>query len=134
MNYSLPRKPKVFVSFDFDHDEDLKILFCGQAKHDKTPFEITDVSVKQALFGDWKEKARLKIRGADQVVVICGQHTHTATGVAAEVKIAQEENKPYFLLWGRSEKAANKPTTALPTDKIYDWTWPNLEALLKGAR
>ena len=55
MNYT--PKTKVFISFDFDHDEDLKNLFVGQAKHDDTPFEITDVSVKQALLGDWKGKA-----------------------------------------------------------------------------
>lgn len=47
MSYYSP-KTKVFVSFDYDHDEDLKILFCGQAEHDDTPFEITDVSVKKA--------------------------------------------------------------------------------------
>lgn len=127
-------KTKVFVSFDFDHDEELKNLFCGQAEHDDTPFQIKDMSVKQALLGDWKEKARQKIRNVDQVVVICGEYTHTATGVSAEVKIAQEEGKPYFLVWGRSSKNCTKPTSAKDSDKIYKWTWDNIASLLNGNR
>jgi hypothetical protein len=129
-----PPKTKVFISFDYDHDEDIKNLFCGQAKHDDTPFEITDMSVKEALIGDWKEKVRQKIRRVDQVVVICGEYTHTATGVAAEVRIAQEENKPYFHLWGRNGRACTKATTATTTDKIYNWTWENVGTLLNGGR
>lgn len=127
-------KKKVFISFDFNHDEDLKNLFCGQAKHPDTPFEITDVSVKQALPGDWKAKARQKIKNAEQVVVICGEYTHTATGVSAEVEMAQEEGKPYFLLWGRPNCTCTKPTGAYQADKIYKWTWDHVTSLLHGNR
>lgn len=134
MNYYKPAKTKVFISFDFDHDEELKNLFCGQAKHDDTPFEITDMSVKQTLLGDWKAKVRPKIRNAEQVVVICGEYTHTASGVSAEVEIAQELNKPYFLLWGRNGKTCTKPRAAKTEDKIYEWTWDNVGKLLNGAR
>ena len=133
MNYYTP-KTKVFISFDFDHDQDLKILFAGQAKHDDTPFEIADMSVKQELLGDWKSKVRQKIKSAEQVVVICGEYTDTASGVNAEIKIAQEENKPYFLLWGRNGKTCKKPTAAKDVDKIYEWTWPTVKKLLDGGR
>ena len=37
---------RVFVSFDFDYDEDLRTLLVGQAKHPDTPFSIADWSVK----------------------------------------------------------------------------------------
>jgi len=133
MNYYTP-KTKVFISFDFDHDEELKNLFVGQAKHDDTPFEITDMSVKQTLFGDWKAKVRPKIRNAEQVVVICGEYTHTATGVSAEIEIAQELGKPYFLLKGRSDKTCTKPKSAKTEDSIYRWTWENVGKLLNGGR
>lgn len=132
MNYI--SKTKVFISFDFDHDEVLKNLFVGQAEHEDTPFEITDISVKQALFGDWKTKALQKIKNAEQVVVICGEYTHTASGVSAEVKMAQDERKPYFLIKGRSNITCTKPTTAKPEDKIYTWTWDNVSKLLRGGR
>ena len=125
---------RVFTSFDYDHDDDLRILFVGQSKHDDTPFVLADWSVKDHMTGDWKDKVRTRIRQVDQVVVICGEFTHTATGVGVELKIAQEEKKPYFLLKGRKDKACTKPTTALPGDKIYNWTWDNLKNLIGGAR
>lgn len=127
-------KKRVFISFDYDHDEDLRTMLVGQSKHSDTPFEIADWSLKNPLTGDWKEKVRTRIRSVEQVAVICGQHTHQATGVAAEVKIAQEEKKPYFLLKGRSTVDCYKPTTALASDKLYAWTWDNLEKLVAGGR
>jgi hypothetical protein len=127
-------KTKVFISFDYDNDFDLKVLLVGQAKHEDTPFEIADMSVKDELSGDWKEKVRRRIRSVDQVVVICGERTNTATGVAAEVTLAQEEKKPYFLLWGRADKTCVKPKTAKESDKVYKWTWDNLKNLLAGQR
>ncbi len=132
--YKASQKVKVFISFDYDHDVDLKNLLVGQAKNEDSPFEITDMSVKEELVGDWKEKVRQRIRKVDQVIVICGEYTDTANGVAAEVKITQEEDKPYFLLWGRSDKTCVKPRTAKESDKIYKWTWDNLKRLLNGER
>lgn len=124
---------RVLVSFDYDHDSDLKTLLIGQARNPDSPFEVVDWSIKEAS-PDWKEKARRRIRAVGQVVVICGEHTHTATGVSVEVGIAQDERVPYFLLWGRNEKTCRKPAAALSTDKIYEWTWPNLKSLIGGAR
>jgi len=125
---------RVFTSFDFDHDEDLRNLLVGQAKNEDSPFELADWSLKDALSGDWKKKVRERIRQVDQMIVMCGEHTDTATGVSVELTIAQEEGKPYFLLWGRSSKTCVKPTAALPSDKIYKWTWPNLKILIGGGR
>jgi hypothetical protein len=68
------------------------------------------------------------------VIVICGQHTHAATGVATELRIAREEKMPYFLLWGYDGKTCHQPISALATDKIYKWTWENLKDLVRGNR
>jgi hypothetical protein len=125
---------RAFISFDFDHDEDLRNLLAGQAKHPDTPFEFADWSVKEPMGGDWKDKVRKRIRGTDLTIVICGEYTHNAAGVAAELSITRDEKKPYFLLWGRSGKVCTKPTSALATDKVYNWTWDNLKALVGGAR
>jgi ABC-type branched-subunit amino acid transport system substrate-binding protein len=83
---------------------------------------------------DWKEKARKRIKGADVVAVICGLHTDTATGVSAEVTIAQEEKKDYFLLAGYADKNNKRPKAAKDADKIYKWTWDNLKTLIGGGR
>lgn len=125
---------RVFTAFDYDHDESLRNLLMGQSKHPDSPFEMQDWSVKEPFPGDWKAKVRSRIRSVDQVIVLCGQHTHLATGVSAELSIAKEENKPYFLLWGYSDKNCTKPTSATSDDKIYRWTWDNLKALIAGNR
>jgi hypothetical protein len=125
---------RVFISFDYDHDSDLRVMLAGQAKHPDTPFSIADWSVKEELSGDWKKKVRERIRKVDIVVVICGESTHTASGVSTEIRIAQDESVTYFLLWGRNGKNVTKPTAARTTDKIYDWTWPTLKRLIGGER
>lgn len=127
-------KKRTFISFDYDHDSDLKNLLVGQAKNDDSPFEITDMSIKEAIDDNWKKKARTRIKGCNVVVVICGEHTDTATGVSAELKIAQEESVNYFLLHGRNGKTCKKPTSAKSDDKVYEWTWDNLKKLIGGER
>lgn len=127
-------KTRTFISFDYDHDSDLKTLLVGQAKNEDSPFEITDMSIKDAIDDNWKKKARTRIKGCDVVVVICGEYTGSAAGVSAELKIAQEENVNYFLLKGRSDKTCVKPKAATSSDKIYKWTWDNLKLLIGGAR
>lgn len=125
---------RAFISFDFDHDDDLRTMLAGQAKHPDTPFEIKDRSVKEPLTGDWKEKVRRRMDNVDLVIVICGEHTHQASGVAAELTIAREKGKPYFLLWGRNGKTCTKPTSARAEDKVYQWTWDGLKSLIAGNR
>ena len=127
-------KKRVFISFDFDHDQDIKVLLAGQAKNPDSPFDFTDASVKEHLSGDWKDKVRRRMDNIDVVIVLCGQNTHHASGVAAELSIAQEKRKDYFLLAGYSDKNCTKPTTARNDDKVYRWTWDNLKALIGGAR
>lgn len=125
---------RAFISFDFDHDGDIKTLLAGQAKNPDSPFDFSDWSVKEHMTGDWKAKVRSRIKSTDVVIVLCGESTHTASGVAAELAIAREEQKPYFLLAGRADKSCTKPTSALDSDKVYKWTWDNLKALIAGGR
>lgn len=127
-------KKRVFVSFDYDNDARLKDLLVGQSKHPDSPFELADWSIKEHLTGNWKEKARERIRSVDVVCVLCGKNTHTATGVAAELSLAQDEKVDYFLLQGYADETCTKPTSARTGDKIYRWTWDNLKTLIGGGR
>ena len=123
-------KPKVFISFDYDHDDDLKVLLVGQSKHSDSPFELADWSIKEAIDDNWKAHARKRIKAVDVVIVICGEYTHTAAGVSAEATLAQEEGVPYYLLQGRSNKTCTKPKAAKTGDTMYLWTWDNLKKLI----
>ena len=129
----MPKK-RTFISFDYDNDSDLKTLLVGQAKNEDSPFGITDMSIKEAIDNNWKAKARTRIKGCDVLAVICGKYTDVATGVSAEISIAQEEGIPYFLLQGRSNEVCKKPKAAKTSDKIYNWTWNNLKTLINGGR
>ncbi|EPF5870248.1 TIR domain-containing protein [Morganella morganii] len=127
-------KKRVFISFDYDYDVTLKNFLVGQSKLSDSPFELSDWSIKAHIDNNWKDNARYRIRSSDVVCIICGEHTNNATGVNAELKITQEEGKSYFLLQGYNNKTCFKPKSALPDDKIYNWTWNNLKLLINGSR
>jgi hypothetical protein len=110
------------------------MLLIGQARNPDSPFEIHDWSVKEPFRGDWKEKVRQRILRVAQVIVICGDHTDTATGVNAEVEMAQNAGKPYFFLAGYRDKTCRMPRAARLGDKLYKWSWDNLKKLIAGAR
>lgn len=119
---------RVFISFDYDHDDDVRVLLLGQAKHEKTPFAFENWSIKRET-RDWMEDARKRIKRSDVVIVICGLHTHAAVGVSAELEIAREEGVRFYLLRGRKSGEVRKPRGTSFLDPIYDWSWDNIEAM-----
>lgn len=122
-------KKRVFISFDYDHDETQKDFLVGQAKNKNSPFELADWSVKEHIDGNWKDKVKTRMRSVDVVCVLCGKHMSTATGVNAELKIAQELGKSYFLL-AAYDGGCSKPSAAKATDILYEWSWPNLKRFM----
>ena len=125
---------RAYVSFDCDHDLDLKTMIEGQAKTPGTQFRVNGFSIKEPFIDNWKARAKKRIAGCDLVIVICGEHTDSAQSVSAELQIAQEEDLPYFFLRGRSRKPCVKPEKAREQDKLYDWTWDSLKVLVDGVR
>lgn len=121
----------MFISFDFDHDEDIKHALIGQSKLPDSPFEVVDWSVKTAST-DWRADARRRIKRSDVVIVLCGAHMASANGVDIEVAITREERKPHFLLAGRPT-GSTRPRSCVG-ETMYAWTWPNLKQLIGGAR
>lgn len=126
-------KTRVFISFDYDNDARQKDLLVGQSKHPDTNFELADWSSKDHIEGDWKTKIKAKLAYVDVVCVLCGKNMSTASGVNAEVQMAQEIGKPYFFLEA-FPTGCSKPSSAMSSDKLYEWTWPNLKALISGGR
>ena len=118
---------RIFTSFDLDHDQDLHDLLLEQSLGGASGFEISARSEARTMTDLYDEKVRRRIREADEVIVICGEHTEASARVSAELRIAQEEQKPYFLLWGRRESMCTKPTAAKPKEAMYSWTWEILQ-------
>ena len=120
-------KVRVFMSFDLENDKDLHDLLLEQCSRQASAFEISAESEAGMMTARWDERVRHRICEADEVLVICGEHTAASPGVSAELRIAQEEEKPYFLIWGRRESMCTKPAAARPTDTMYSLTWEILQ-------
>ncbi len=122
-------KTRVFVSFDFDNDKVLKDFIIGQAKLADSPFEVVDVSLKEAApEKDWEKKAREAIARADKFLVMLGPKTAEASGVLKEVDMATDLGKPKFQVVGYKDGSSD---WAVPNGgRVYLWNWENLKKLL----
>lgn len=121
-------KTRVFISFDFDNDQELKHTIVGQARLADSPFSVADQSLKEAAPDrQWKQKAREAIKRSDMVVVMVGPNTHQAPGVLAEVKMAREEGRRIVQIraQGKTHRAVANAGT------LHTWTWDNLKDVLK---
>ena len=127
-------KKRVFISFDYENDVSLRDSLVEQSKRPGSPFSMVDCSVRAPYDEHWKRRVRSIVRQVDLVIVICGEHTDAAKGVAAELSIVQEERKHYFLLRGHPRRHCTKPRNALRTDAVHEWDWPNLHNLIYAGR
>ena len=125
---------RAFISFDFDNDNDLRGNLVAQAQKSDSPFNIADWSVKEPFDENWRKRVRDLIRKTDLTIVICGEHTHQAKGVEAEVTMVQQVGKPYFLLKGRRHKTSTRPKSVPKKKKIHPWTWTALKELTANPR
>ena len=116
---------RIFLSFDLDHDQDLHDRLLAESRG--RAFEVADQSEEGAITSSWTERARSRISASDEVVVLCGEHTHKSSRMNAELRIAQEVKKPYVLLWGRRQQMCKKPRSARSDDGMYIWTRQILE-------
>jgi hypothetical protein len=120
-------KVRIFLSFDPDNDEDLRDLFLEQSCKQCSGFEVWARSEAASMTDRWNERVRRQISESDEVIVICGEHTSSSVIVSAELRIAQEEQKPYFLLWGRRDRMCTRPVGSKRDDSMYSWTWQILQ-------
>jgi len=120
---------RLFVSFDFDNDRVLKDFVIGQSRLLDSPFNVVDLSLKEAApEPTWEAKARVAISRSDVVMVILGSHTARAQGVAKEIAMAKELNKPIFQMIGYKDGTSD---WAVPdAGRVYAWSWENLKKLL----
>ena len=101
----------------------------GHARNPKTPFEFTDMSVKEPWDELWKSKCRARIKGCNGGVLLISKNTAAATGELLGNKVR--------LRGKRVHHADVDPTTSarLSHDLIKDkrinlWSWDNLESFV----
>jgi len=115
-------KTKVFLSYDYEHDLDMKTNLIAQSKQQDSPFSINDLSLNEKV-SDWQQKARISIQRCDVFVVLLGDNTHQASGVRREVKMARQIGKRRFQL--RMKGTNPKPLEGAGT--VVAWKWKNLK-------
>lgn len=114
---------RVFLSFDVDHDADLCELLHEQSRRGGSGFAISAQSEAGAMTDRWGESVRRRIRDADVAIVICGEHTGDSMRMDFELRAAQEQKKPFFLLWGRRDRMCTMPARVTRAGCMYSWTW-----------
>ena len=121
-------KKRVFFSFDFDEDQNLKHHMVGQLKLDTSPFAAVDWSMKEAApQRNWEAEAESRIARSDVVVVLVGPKTHRAPGALKEVAITRRIGKPIVQIIGYRDSS---PTAVPNAGRLLKWTWPNMTSLL----
>lgn len=122
--------PRAFLSFDFDHDLDKKVMFAGQAKTDSpTTFTVHDWSSKSTLpQAEWEKLIKDKMASTNMCIVLVGRFMSTATGVAAEIAMAKELNVPIFGVYVDGARSTSTLPSGLARNRVVSWTWKTVAA------
>jgi hypothetical protein len=92
-------KKKVFASYDYEHDHQMKAALIEQAKRQDSPFSINDFSLQETQpESNWISKAQSAIAKCYVFIVLLGRNTHSAPGVLKEIRIAKGLEKTRFQL------------------------------------
>ena len=116
----------IFVAFAIE-DEGQRNLLKGQSLHTDSPFEYTDMSVKDAYEKDWKEKVRTRIKRSDGVIVLVSKNSLTSSGQAWEISCAKEEKKPILGI-----RVYTDDYTSLSGISTVAWTWDAIAKFING--
>jgi len=125
--------PRAFISFDFDHDEESRMLFAGQGKGSSpTPFTVGDWSSKQTLpQSQWEALIKDKISRCHMVIVLVGRYMTSASGVGKEITMAKELNVPIFGIYVDGATALSPLPPGLQRNRTLLWKWDAIAAAIK---
>ena len=116
--------PRVFISFDFDHNETEKNLFVGQSRNSNTPFNIEDWSSKSSLpQAQWEMIIEDKINKCNMVIVLSGKTMASAIGVNKEITMARNQNVPVFGVYVDGANTNSNLPVGLPRGRTISWSW-----------
>ena len=115
---------RIFTSFAIE-DVRIRDLFVGQARHERVPYELVDMSVKEPWSSEWKTRCRTKIKGCDGVVVLISKHLKNADGAIWEINCAKEEDIPILGVYMADCDILDAPNEMNGIKKMT-WTWANI--------
>ncbi len=110
-------KKIVFVAFAIE-DERQRDFLKGQSLNTNSPFEYTDMSVKEPYKTEWKERVRTRIRRSDGVIALISKNSLSSSGQKWEIACAREEKKPVLGIWAYTDDRTNVEGV-----RTVVWTW-----------
>ena len=117
---------RVFVSFEFGRDNDLKNSFYKQAE-DQSRHSIRNYSLNEPYEENvWEGKARRAISKCDIVFVLVGQDTHNAPGVLVETDMARSLEKPTIQILSRGARRHNYGGVPY-LEHSMAWKWKTID-------
>ena len=121
----MKKKVRVFLSFEFDKDNELHHNFYSEAAQ-HSQYEIIDCSLNEAYHPDplWLNKARKQIELSEIIIVVVGEDTHNAPGVEKEVTVANQLKKPIFQIRPKRRTAGEVSGAG----EIVPWKWKRIDA------
>jgi len=123
--------PRAFISFDYDHNRDDKILFSGQAKHSKTPFSIQDWSSKSSLpQSQWEQLIEEKINMCNMLIVLVGRFMASASGVDKEIAFAKKNDIPVFGIYVDNANSSSNLPAGLQRNRTINWEWDTIASAI----
>lgn len=120
---------RVFIAFAIE-DQWARDRLIGQARNQRTPFEWTDMSVKQPWADDWRNRCRVRIRGCDGMIAFVTRNTANATGQLFEIRTAREERIPLIGMYATQDNRPYSLPVELQGVRVVDWTWDNISSFL----
>ena len=118
---------RIFIAFASE-DEYARDFLIGQAKKHDSPFEWTDMSVKEPYKTEWREKVRSRIRGCDGVIATLSKNSLNASGQLFEIQTAIEENVPLIGIY-ISKEDKSKPGV-MNGIKCIEWSWDGIASFV----
>lgn len=122
----MTNKKVVFIAFAME-DVRQRDFLKGQSLLTDSPFEYTDMSVKEPYATDWKDKVRTRIKRSDGIIVLISKNSLTSSGQKWEIQCAREEGKKVLGIWAYSDDHTN-----IEGVNTKVWTWDNIKNFINS--
>ena len=112
---------RIFISFAIE-DAYARDFLVQQAKDNRSPFEFTDMSVKEPWDNSWKTRCRERIKGCDGTIALISKKTWNADGAKWEMNCANEEGIPMLGVHIHKDDKGTIPSE-LSGKRVIEWSW-----------
>lgn len=121
---------RIFTSFAIE-DAYARDFLVQQARDQRSPFEFTDMSVKEPWDNSWKTRCRIKIKGCDGMIALISKKTRDADGARWEMKCADEEGIPILGVHVQKDDKGAIPLE-LAGYKVVEWSWTSIASFISS--